>query len=195
MHVYSYGSSRVRPLGLIAFLAVLLAIGANLLLEWLQLGPPWLISAPTVAASFAILYGLYETSAWRWRLLRLLQVADTPNVSGTYEGELVSSYNGTRLPVRIEIEQSWTRIIVRFTVVNPSSSDSISLAAALTPIGRSQARLTYTYRNLVRPGIADPDMNDHDGTAELTIDINAGVARGRYYNYRGRQGMLQLSRV
>ena len=195
MHTYSYTGNRVRPLSLIALLAVLLAVGANLLFEHFQLGPPWLLSAPTVAASFAILYGLLDNLAWRWQLLHMLQIVDTPNIAGEYEGELVSSFNGTRLPVRIEIEQSWTRIIVRFVVVTPNSSDSVSLAAALMPTGRYQTRLTYTYRNSVRPGVADADMNDHDGTAELVIDTRAGIIQGRYYNYRGRQGNLTLTRL
>ena len=37
-------------------------------------------------------------------------------------------------------------------------------------------------------------MGDHDGTAEVMITID-GAFEGRYYNFRGRQGTLRLTRV
>ncbi len=151
-------------------------------------------SAPTVAAVFGILYGVLDKWAWRWRVLRATSVITTPVVSGNYVGLLRSSYNGTERAIVLDVEQSWTRIVIRFSVTDVQSSDSISLAAAVTDIGQHHARLTYVYRNTVRPGLADADMNDHDGTAELTLDTKAGSATGRYYNYRGRQGTLALTR-
>jgi hypothetical protein len=194
MHAYSHGDERGRALGLIAFLSVVLSIALNVVYEWLHVGPAWLLSAPTVAATFGILYGLLERFAWRWSLLRALGIVATPIVEGHYVGQLVSSYQQVTLPVRIEIEQTWTRLVVRFKVTEPASSESISLAASLGDIGRHQARLTYSYRNTIRPGVAERDMNDHDGTAELSIDAATGLASGRYYNYRGRQGTLALQR-
>jgi hypothetical protein len=60
---------------------------------------------------------------------------------------------------------------------------------------RHRARLTYTYRNQPRPGVADADMNDHDGTAEVVIDTRTGELTGRYFNFRGRQGAVTLTRA
>lgn len=193
MHAYSFAGDRLRAFGLIAFLAVIFAITANTVSDKVGLGPPWLVSAPTVAAVFGILYGVVDKWAWRWPLLRVTGVINTPVVSGHYEGRLRSSYQNTELPITIDIEQTWTRLIVRLKVLSPQSSDSISLAAALRDVGQHRAQLTYVYRNTVRPGFAEPDMNDHDGTAELTIDAVDHTATGRYYNYRGRQGTLELT--
>lgn len=195
MHAYSHSGNRLRAFGVIAILSVLFAIAANAVSDALNLGPPWLVSAPTVAAVFGILYGVIDKWAWRWRLLRVTGVVATPNVSGHYEGQLRSSYQNTELPIRIDIEQTWTRMVVRLKVLTPQSSESISMAAALQEVGQQRARVTYMYRNTVRPGYADPDMNDHDGTAELTVDASNETATGRYYNYRGRQGTLELRRV
>jgi hypothetical protein len=182
-------------LGILGFLAVLVAIGTNAIFDAVGLGPAWLISSPAVAAAFGILYGLLDRFAWRWAILRRLGLIETPDASGCYEGSLCSSYNGTTLPVELVIEQTWTRIVVRFRVVSPATSESTSLSASIVSVGHDVARITYAYRNTVRAGFADVDMNDHDGTAELTIDKSSEIVSGRYYNYRGRQGSLDLRRV
>lgn len=195
MHEYSASESRTRALALLAFLSVLLAIVANWASEKVSLGPAWLLSPPTVGAGFGILYSLLETRAWKWKILHELGIVRVPIVDGVYEGELVSSYGGTRVPVRICIDQTWTRLAVKFETLQPRSSTSYSIAAALASHGHDEARLTYTYRNQTRPGIAESDMNDHDGTAEVTINSIDGALVGRYFNFRGRQGTLALTRL
>lgn len=194
MHVYGDNGSRLKALGLVAVISVIFSIAAERVFNGLGIGPSWLVSAPAVAASFGIVYGFVERTAWRWRALRAVGIIDTLPVAGKYRGELASSYGGTRLPVELEVEQSWTRISVRLKVLESESSTSLSLAATLHREGVSRSRLTYFYRNTVRPTVADSDMNDHDGTAEIVIDTGAGTATGRYYNYRGRQGNLDLSK-
>jgi hypothetical protein len=196
MHAFSHSDDRLRAFGLIAVLSVLIAVTANAVAEAVNFGPSWLFSAPTVAAVFGILYGVLDQWAWRWRLLRQTGVVTTPIVDGHYSGLLRSSYDSAvDLAISIDVEQTWTRLVVRLRVTTAQTSESISLAAAVADVGHHQARLTYVYRNAVRPGYAESDMSDHDGTAEVTIDTQTGEATGRYYNYRGRQGTLQLSRA
>lgn len=195
MHAYSSNENRTSALGVIALAAVLFAIAANAATAALGVGPSWLVSAPTVAASYGILYRSMDSFAWRWRLFHRLGIIEVPVIDGTYEGELVSSYQQTRLPVRIRIDQTWTRIAVRFDVLEPASSISYSVTAGLGRDGHNDARLTYMYRNQTRPGVADFDMNDHDGAAEVTIDCVSGKMNGRYFNFRGRQGTLTLTRA
>ncbi len=195
MHAYSSSDSRTPALGTIALIAVLLAMAANVLTDALGIGPAWLVSAPTVAAAFGLIYRLVDTIAWCWPLLHRLGVIQVPLVEGTYEGHLVSSYKQTTLPVRICIDQTWTRIAIRFDVLEPKSSTSYSVTAGLGADGHNHARLTYTYRNQTRPGVAEADMNDHDGTAEVVLDVLTGKLTGRYFNFRGRQGTLSLTRM
>ncbi|GIG03025.1 hypothetical protein [Catellatospora citrea] len=194
MHVYSSSDSRTSALGFIAVCAVLLAIGTNLAFTALKVEPAWLFSAPTVAASYGLLYKLVDQYLWKWGPLQRLGIIEVPVIDGTYTGQLVSSYMGRTLPVRIRVDQTWTRIAVRFDVLEPASSTSYSIAAGLGRDGHNDARLTYTYRNQTRPGVAEVDMNDHDGTAELTVDCVTGEMSGRYFNFRGRQGTLMLNR-
>ncbi|MDP1851973.1 MAG: hypothetical protein Q8K48_06105 [Candidatus Planktophila sp.] len=181
-------------LGTLAFLSVTIAMGANWLLSHLNVKEAWWFSAPTVATTFGILYLLMDKAAWRWRFVRRLGLVDTPIVEGEYVGTLESTYQGTVLPVKISIDQTWNRIAVRFQVSEPKTSTSYSMTAGLGKVGHDIARLTYTYRNQIKPGVADSDMNDHDGTAELNINFETGSAMGRYFNFRGRQGSLNLER-
>ena len=195
MHAYS-GDDRHRTaaLGVMAVLAVAIAIGVNWVFSHATAVPPWLMSAPAVAGVFGLLYLLMDQYAWRWTITRRLGLTDIPIVDGEYRGRLVSTYEGVELPVRVVVDQTWTKVAIRFEVVEPVSSTSYSVTAGLNSAGRRSARLTYTYRNQPRPGIADSDLRDHDGTAELVIDTDGGSASGRYYNYRGRQGTLELLR-
>jgi hypothetical protein len=195
VHVYSSSENRTSALGMIAVLAVVLAISVNALTSALGIGPAWLISAPTVAAAYGLLYKAVDEFAWRWRLLHRLGIIEVPIVDGIYEGQLISSYQQTTLPCRIRIDQTWTRIAIAFEVLQPQTSTSYSIMAGLGRDGHNHARLTYTYRNQTRPGVAEVDMNDHDGTAEVTVDCSNGKIAGRYFNFRGRQGTLTLARV
>lgn len=195
MHAYTTTADRTAALGALSVLAVALAIGANWLAERVSLGPAWLISPPAVAASFGLMYEALDRYAWRWSILRRLGIVQVPDVEGAYEGELISSSNDITRSIRIVIDQTWTRIAVRFDIVEPSTSTSYSIAAALAKSGHDQVRLTYTYKNQVRPGVADVDMSDHDGTAEVVIDTVGNRMDGRYFNFRGRQGTLMLRRA
>ncbi|MGQ0846594.1 MAG: hypothetical protein ACT4QF_20925 [Sporichthyaceae bacterium] len=195
MHVYSSDDNRGRTQAVLALLAVLLAIGADAAVSPLDSVPGWLVGAPTVAAAYGLLHRLVDTRAWRWRWIRALGLVDTPCIEGVYEGQLVSSYQNTTIDIRLQIEQRWTGIGVRLEVLNRATSTSRSIAAAVSRAGHHDARLTYTYKNEIRPGVADPDMGDHDGTADLVIDPRSGAVSGRYFNARGRSGTMTLTAV
>lgn len=195
MHAYASDSDRTPALGAIAVMAVIVAIVANWLATRVDLGPAWLVSPPAVAGAFGLLHQWMERVGWKWPLVRSLGLTNTPLIEGDYEGELVSSFENTTQPVRISIDQTWSRLSVRFEVLVPQSSTSYSVASSLVNAGHGLARLTYTYRNQPKPGIADGDLHDHDGTAEVVIDCRSGELRGRYFNFRGRQGSLKLERM
>lgn len=190
MHAYSGVGNRTPALGAIAVASVVLSITLGALFDLVNVGPAWLFSAPAVAASYGLLYQAMDRWMWRWKLFRSLGLVDVPDIEGRYVGYLVSSFNKVRLPVHIDIDQTWTQIAVVFQVNDPPSSTSVSTAASLSRQGHNTARLSYTYRNAIRPGVAASDMTDHDGTADVVI--SAGELKGRYYNFRGRQGTLDL---
>lgn len=196
MHAYSSNVNPGPVLGVISLGAVAVAIGTNALTESMGWTADWFWSAPSVAAAFGLLYLLVDQWVWRWKLVQKLGVV-VPDVGGTYTGRLLAppwreGADPTNRVISLRVKQTWTRISVQFEI-EPVSSVSRSLTAELVRVG-DDSQLTYTYVNEVQPGVADDDMRDHDGTAKLVIHRD-GSARGRYYNYRGRQGTLEVQRA
>lgn len=198
MHAYSTNESRVAIYGVIAVTAVILAwlvMSATEGLDW----PQWLVSAPSLAATFTFSYGLFDRVLWKLPLLQRLHLVDVADISGTYEGNLISTYTDTNSqPVKRDItlciSQTWTKIDVEMTVKSgASSSRSNSAVASVSPRANS-THLVYVYRNSVNPGLADADMGDHDGAAELVITSSGGLS-GRYFNVRPRAGTIQAQRT
>jgi len=194
VHQYSEPVNRVPLLGLIAVVALLVSISTSTIFDKLGIGPPWLFSSPALAASFGILCKLTDTRIWRWRTLRRMGLIDVPVVDGKYFGNLVSSYRKVEIPISVEIDQTWTRISIRLEVLEPKSSRSTSITAAVFPIGRQASGVNYSYKSMVQPGIIGLQLGDHDGTADVTINHITGEMTGRYYNFRGRRGTLTLIR-
>lgn len=194
MHAYATSAERTRTYGLIAVIAVGLAILLQALADALHLGPAWLLSPPTVASTFYLCYLAVDRCIWQWALFHRVGIIDVPVIEGHYVGTLTSVWDGKPRPIEIQIDQTWTRIAIRFRILETASSTSYSVAAALNPIGHNLGQLTYSYKSQIRPGIAEPDMADHDGAAELDIGTD-GTATGRYFNFRGRQGTLELHRL
>jgi SMODS-associating 2TM, beta-strand rich effector domain len=198
MHHYSTPESRVRVYGAIAVPAVISAW----LIYWATSGlswPEWLISAPSVVGTYALFYSLFDRYAWNWRLSRQLGLSGVPNVSGIYEGELVSSWidasgSKVRRPVRFEIAQTWSRIHIYMKVTTGSSSSQSQSAVASVGANPNAARTRYIYINKVNPGLADEDMADHDGAAEILIRPS-GELTGTYFNGRPRKGSIVAKRV
>lgn len=193
MHAYSGKDSRARVYALLATVSVVVAIIVNAITDAIGLRPAWLFSSPTVGATYYFLYRLLDSRAWKWDLLRKTGFVDTPVVAGTYEGHLVSSYGADKIPIKLTISQSWTGIFIRMEVLNKETSKSRSVTASLDLEGHDGAHLTYAYKNEIQPGIADDDVTDHDGTADLDVNLADRKISGRYYNARGRQGNLRLT--
>jgi len=197
MHTYATDESRVRTYGVIAVVAVVLAwiiIKALSAFSW----PEWLVSAPAVGGTYGIVYALFDRVLWRIKFIRTIGLSTTADVSGTYSGELRSTYRGedgerVSHPVEIVVQQTWTKICVSMSVGSSArTSSSVSYMAAVSSEGAS-SRLGYCYRNKANPGVADEDMGDHEGAAEMTIS-GEGVTHGRYYNSRKRAGSIDAQR-
>lgn len=195
MHPYSSDDAKPRTLALIAVASVIVSYLITLVLSPLS-WPEWLVSAPSLAGAYALLYSWFDRSLWKTWWSRKMELSTLSDVSGRYIGQLISQYppgDTTELDVEVVIVQRWTRIHVAMELPQVGTSRSSSFMAAVSSEGLG-TRLTYSYRNQPQPGIAAEDMADHDGTADLIIDT-AGSARGRYFNGRPRKGSLRLQRV
>jgi hypothetical protein len=197
VHPYSTDESRVPVYSGLAVLSVVLSwavAAATSSLSW----PEWLISAPSLAAMYAVLYRLFDAYAWKWPLLHALGSVKVMNIAGNYDGKLVSTFHDAdgkpiERHLTLRITQSWTRIAIEMTITSGSSSSmSVSALGSVMHDG-SATCLTYIYRNKVNPAIADSDMGDHDGTAELRIYADGHVT-GRYFNSRPRAGTIEARR-
>jgi hypothetical protein len=197
MHRYSSDENRVTTYALLAVPAVAISwllVKLVSIVEW----PEWLVSVPAVSGSYVLCYGLFDRILWRTRFARALRLSTTPDVSGKYEGTLTSTYlddQGEQAihPIKVVVEQTWTHLHVRMDVgEDERTSSSVSFMGAISSEG-SSCRLGYCYRNKINPAVADEDMGDHEGTADLVI--TGGVASGRYYNSRPRSGAIEARRV
>lgn len=192
MHPYSSDEAKPRTLALIAVASVVVAYLTTLALSRFS-WPEWLVSSPSLAGSYAAIYSWFDLSLWKTSASRKLGLSTIADISGRYTGRLISQYppgDTSELEVEVVIVQRWTRIHVAMKLPNAGTSQSSSFMAAVSSEGEA-TRLTYSYRNQPSPGIADTDMNDHDGTADLLIDAQ-GLGNGRYFNGRPRRGSLQI---
>jgi predicted pore-forming effector associated with SMODS systems len=194
MHPYSTDESRVSVYAALAVVAVILAwaiVAITSHFSW----PQWLVSAPSLAATFGLVYHLFDRYGWRLPVLHRVGIVGVVDVAGIYDGKLVSTFTdpagrAIERDITLDVIQSWTRISIEMTVSSGSSSSvSTSALGSVTNDG-SATRLTYVYRNRVNPGVADADMGDHDGAADLRIYPD-GHMTGRYFNSRPRAGTIE----
>lgn len=198
MHSYSTHESRVGVYGLLAVISVVLAWA----ILWLSSSSPipeWLISPPSLAGVYALLYAAFNRWGWRCGAFRQIGLVDIHDVSGEYEGSLVSTYrdeNGEPIKrkVHFRIEQTWTQIEVTMTVAGGASSSKSQSAVASVSKRSGGTHLVYVYHNQVNPGIAAPDMSDHEGAADIEISRD-GKLTGRYFNSRPNAGTIIAKRV
>src|SRR5690349_20280123 len=76
----------------------------------------WWIDYPSVLGVFAILYGLFDRWLWRVGALRSLKIVATPDLRGSWDGEVVPANGpsaGAVIPATLVIRQTWTRICIQ----------------------------------------------------------------------------------
>ncbi len=197
MHAYSTDESRVGIYIGMALLSVILAwtiVAVTSRVSW----PQWLVSAPSMGVVFVALYAAFDRWAWRWQVWRSLSIVGINDLSGTYNGTLTSTYkdgdgNAVERDVTLQVVQKWTRIKVEMTVRSGTSSSMSTSALGAVSNDGTAACLTYVYKNKVNPGVADADMGDHDGAADLRIYPD-GRLSGRYFNSRPRAGTITATK-
>lgn len=198
MHPYSTEESRVSTYAALAVVSVVVSWGvvaATSALSW----PQWLISAPSLAATFGLSYRVFDRWLWRLPFFHKLGMVGVSLIAGTYKGRLISTFqdpqgNAIEKDITLKVSQTWTRISVEMTVSSGSSSSVSTSAIGSVTADGSATRLTYIYRNRVNPGVADADMGDHDGAAQLRI-YSDGRVSGRYFNSRPRAGTIEATFV
>lgn len=197
MHSYSTHETRVGVLGIIAVISVAVAwllVWTTSHWDW----PEWLVSVPSLGGVFALLYSAFDRWLWRLPLMRQIGLVDVADVAGTYVGTLTSTFKDksgeqVKRNVTFNIRQTWTNIEVTMAVRGGSSTSRSQSAVASVSNRGLGTHLVYVYHNQVNPGVADPDMSDHEGAADVEITFD-GVITGRYFNSRPRAGSIHARR-
>jgi hypothetical protein len=133
-HTYSTDSTERHY---IPFFIAVTAIGATFtifhFIERYQIEVPWWATPPIdTMAFYGLFYELFDRWVWKRRWLRTLGVVKVPNLSGTWTGQVqpietngISAGLGINANLNIQIEQTWTTMLIRGDA-NLSSSHSLS---------------------------------------------------------------------
>ena len=194
MHAYTTDSSERKLVPLyIAGVTILLAWSLNRVLNFTQLIIPWWIDAPSVIGFYGLLYTIFNRYLWRLRISRTIGVVKVPDLNGTWNGYVTSSFDehAKKYDATIRISQNWTRIAI---ILETNYSKSNSLIAAIVTEDPRGMVLSYEYLNEPKPD-AKHTMHAHRGTARLTLS-GGKVLEGEYYTGRDRQnfGILRFER-
>ena len=147
---------------------------------------------------FGLLSHLFNSKVWRIPFVyKLLEV---PDFTGTWEGELNSSYNDSgTYKIKMVIEQSWNSISIRSYFEN---SDSGSDSAFIHPEYHLGKMLKFTYANTAKK--TNWEQSEHRGQNELFLEDydtpqkKYMTLRGTYFNNRGKtgnKGTIEMKRV
>lgn len=148
---------------------------------------------------FNIIYALFNKYLWKTNLFNLNTILGIPDISGTWRGELHSSYDTTQtFSLDMVIKQTWNEIQI---ISEFADSTSGSDTAFINPDSSQGLMIKFTYVNTSR----DPSVSqsDHRGQNELYLDDcdanNIYVTmKGTYFNNRGRsgnKGSMNMTRV
>ncbi len=197
MHPYATDApERVRVPLFMAAIALLATYGVVRGLTALQLALPWWFEGPSVLGFYGAIHLWFSKRGWRIRVFRRLGLVVVPDLQGRWEGELITSHEGTPdpAPVTVTVRQEWRRISVQ---AKTRDSRSHSVAATVL-VGDEPDQLSYEYLNEPR-ATAVATMEMHRGTARLLVTATESqtVLEGGYYTGRGRSntGTIRVVRT
>jgi len=195
MHVYATDSPERRNITVyLAVMSIFIAIGLSKLPPLMGYVIPWWLDYPSVMGVFGILYGLFNGTIWKYNIFRRIDLIKVPNLSGKWEGTLLTSYDNheQRHNVNVVIEQNWTEMCIS---LRADHSESNSQASSLLVRQNNVPLLIYNYFDEPR-GTATESMHSHRGTGVLKL-IASDELDGQYYTGRDRltYGVLRLKKV
>lgn len=197
MHPYATDSAERTQIPLIlSIFSVLSAYMLPQALGSVNISVPWWFDAPSVVGFYGLYITAFDRWLWRWSLLRRIGLTKLPDLSGIWQGDIASSYDGHqfRHEAKVSIHQTWSRVIISFRT---DFSSSCSVTATVLIGEPNDIKLSYEYQNEPNPGAIDT-MHAHRGTVRLSYSQtqNTSFLSGYYYTGRDRSshGTLCLTR-
>lgn len=194
MHSYSTDSNERMTIPFyIAVISILSAWCLPRLLEMLGASVPWWLDAPAAIGFYGIYYKLFDGVFWKW--FAKIGMIGTPNLNGTWNGHVLSSYDGhsTQKHATIEISQTWTKMCVVF---KNGTSRSKSITSSIITTNVEGYVLRYEYQNEPKYN-SESTMQIHQGFTRLTLSRDRKNLEGEYYTGRGRlnYGTMDFSKI
>ena len=196
MHSFATDANESKFLPLyIAGVSVFAAWSLNKILGTMQFTISWWIDAPSVIGFYGLFYVIFNKYIWRWRILRTIGVVKIPDLNGTWNGYVTSSFDEhtKKYDATLRISQNWTQISI---ILETNYSKSRSIIAAIITEDPNSTVLNYEYLNEPKLDAKDT-MHTHRGTARFTIQSNGKALEGEYYTGRDRLnfGILNFKRT
>ena len=213
MHTYSTDNDlRPKIYGGLALLAYGITILIELVTTVLSTVLPFAVGfVVSWGLAFTVVWKIHDRWFWKTRIAQALGITRVPNLNGTWEGWIVTSYEGDipdealhsdndpggegqKMIATLDIDQTWRKINVHFkTTQTPSDSNGATL---LTQKGKWPS-ISYQYENEGAPLVEGLDM--HFGTASLEYRDEGGTdtLEGLYYTGPGRDnnGLMYFERA
>jgi hypothetical protein len=189
---------------IISALSILLAWGIEAAYGLMSHHSPPLWKCISLAAwSISIVLAGIARTVWRqvWRCFPLIARKTFPDLSGTWQGELVSTWKnpdtGQRIPpiqITMWIRQGLFSTSIKLRTDESTSYSTRCLLEADREAGRY--RVWYSYDNTPRAAYR-PWSARHEGIGWLEIDIDADPERltGCYYTDRKTSGDINVRRI
>lgn len=164
------------------------------LVEWFEVNPNIL----GISFWYAVISGLYDK--WFWKCSLIKKWHEIPDLNGEWEGSLTTSYDGSTIPMKLEINQTWSEISFH-SIYEKTGSESFSNVAAIYVAGNRGTEISFAFRN--------DSYNVQDGTPSydgynILQLTNDGSIKARYFNNRpnpdprckgGNKGTFQVKRI
>lgn len=197
MHTYSIDNNLRRKvyayLALFSYLLTLIIITLVNNIMGIFVDEPissFIISIPFWGLVFAIVTSGFNRWGWKTDIIRQLGVVEVPDFSGHWQGwvtetrsDLPSRYDKEKMPARMEIEQAWNRLVIKFETKN---SKSTSIGATILLNKSVASNIIYHYRNEPKPSKSER-LDMHYGTSNLTYSQKDGKEILSGYHYSGPQ--------
>jgi hypothetical protein len=187
-----------------AVLAVVLAWSIEAAVRWVNGDSVNILKYGSLIATIITIpvAGIVSLS-WRylWRKIPWLQRKTFPDLNGTWEGTLVSTWIDPAtmrpkppIPTTVWIRQTPFSMSIKLRTGESSSYSTRCILEADHDAGRF--RVWYSYDNQPRAELAYRSAR-HEGVAWLEMDIDAGSEEliGQYYSSRRTTGDMRFSRV
>lgn len=186
MHNYSIDSGeRISVL----FFITLVSIGIMYLIRLWVNDFPWYLETPSPFLIFTFLFWLFNN--YLWIFFSKIKMIKTPNLNGTYDGFLKSSFDNfeSKVNVKLTVKQNWTQILVTQLT---DSSKSCSVIASVLIHKKCDPVLIYSYQNDPNISSATSTMHMHYGTCEHTWKKENNTFNAMYYSGRDRNNTGEI---